>query len=442
MDTPNLTRNRPMKIGVIGLGHVGLPTSAALAHWGHKVVGTDTDLEKITTLNEGRLPFFEPQLAELVHRGLTEGNLTITEDVNEVVAGADVVFLCVGTPPKDDGDADLRALEQSTRTVAAHATGHVVVVCKSTVPAGTCDNIARTLSRFNGGLTFDVVSNPEFMREGSAVEDSLKPSRIVVGVATESAASAMRDVYRKAIEAGTPFMQTDIRSAELAKHASNAFLATKISYANALARICEAIGADVTAVVDIMGGDPRIGRSFLDAGLGYGGFCFPKDLACFEQVAAKAGYDFGLLREVAAINAEAIDTVVEHVKEAVWNLDGKRIALLGLSFKPGTSDIRSSPSIALANRLLEQGADIIGYDPAAATNVRTNTRLTVVDDAYEALKDAHCVIIGTDWPQFIDFDWNVIHDRMAHPVVVDARNLLDASMMVAAGFTYIPVGKR
>lgn len=430
-----------MKVGVIGTGHVGLPTAATLAHLGHHVVATDADVDKIEMLKKGETPFFEPGMGDLVREGLDAGRLSFEEEPAAAVQGARVVFICVGTPPRATGEANLVAVEQAALGVAAHATGELVVVEKSTVPAGTADRLSRILNR-SGHAIFHVVSSPEFLREGSAIADSLSPDRILIGSDSEAARDIMRELYAPLIDKGTEWIVTDVRTAELAKHACNAFLALKISFANAMARICELANADVVAVADVMGSDPRIGRAFLDAGLGYGGYCFPKDLAAFDALSSQLGYDFPLLREVARINDDAVDAAFAKIIEAVWNLEGKRIALLGLAFKPGTDDTRLSPPLALARKLIDAGAQTVGYDPQANRNAKAEVpELTVVDDVFEALADAHCAVVCTEWDEFRTIDLAQMREAMDMPVVVDARNIFDPKKVAAAGFTYFPMGR-
>jgi UDPglucose 6-dehydrogenase len=431
-----------MKVAVVGTGHVGLVTSVALATLGHRVVGIDADPERMASLQRGRVPFHEPNLQERCSQEVAEGRLSFTGDAAEAISDAAVVFICVGTPPRADGNANLLAIERSAAEVARHGADGVVVVEKSTVPMGTAERIRLTIERGNPRLRFDVVSNPEFLREGAALRDSLRPDRILVGAESEHGFRVMERLYEPLVVAGHPLLRTDIRTAELAKHASNAFLALKISFANALARLCERAGADVTAVADVMGADPRIGRDFLDAGLGYGGYCFPKDVVALERLASGLGYDFPLLKEVARLNDEAMRAVMDKVQEALWNLEDKRIALLGLAFKPGTDDVRFSPSLALAGRLLASGARVVGYDPRAGANAKDELPdLEVVNDAYAAASGAHCLVVATDWEEFRALDLDTLRSVMAYPVLVDGRNLLDPSAVAAAGFSYYPTGR-
>lgn len=431
-----------MKIAVLGTGHVGLVTAATLASLGHEVAAMDIDAEKIALLRTGVVPFHEPGLQELLEEETSAGRLRFESDASDAVPRAEVAFLCVGTPPDAEGNANLLAVERSGVYVARHATGPLVVVEKSTVPAGTADRLAVALARERPDLRIEVVSNPEFLREGRAVEDALHPDRILIGGTTEAALLAMRRVYAPLTERGIRLIETDIRTAELAKHACNAFLALKISYANALARLCERADADVQAVAEVMGADPRIGRAFLDAGLGYGGYCFPKDLTAFAHLAKRLGYEFPLLGEVARINDEALAAAAAKVEEAVWNLQGKRVALLGLAFKPGTDDVRFSPALALARRLIERGAAVVGHDPRAEDNAMAELpALETAADPYTAATDAHCVVVCTEWEEFRDLDLERLRAIMAYPVLVDARNLFDRETMRAAGFTYYPTGR-
>jgi UDPglucose 6-dehydrogenase len=417
--------------------------AATFAHIGHDVVATDVDAEKIDGLNRGMTPFFEPGLDEMVTENVAAGRLVFTADTATAV-DVDVVFVCVGTPAKATGEANLVALERAVREIAKHARDGLVLVQKSTVPAGTAQRVARAIRLQNGGgrTTIDIVSNPEFLREGTAIEDSVRPDRILVGAESPRAFAVMREVYRPLIDEGSIYLETDVKTAELAKHASNAFLAMKISFANALARVCEASGADVVSVADIMGADPRIGRAFLDAGLGYGGFCFPKDLQAFDRLARDLGYDFALLREVRRINDEAVEAALEKIEEGVWNIEGKTVALLGLAFKAGTDDVRFSPALALARRLLAEGARVVGYDPQASATAKDEVpELELAADAYEAADGAHCVVVCTDWPEFLELDLPHLRAATAFPFVVDGRNVFEPAEMAAAGFSYVPTGR-
>lgn len=431
-----------MNVGVIGAGHVGLPTAAVLAHLGHVVAVTDADHEKIEQLAGGTTPFYEPGLTELIAEGTAAGRLSFSADPTDVIGSAEIVFICVGTPPRADGEASLLAVEQTAETVGRHAQGPLVVVEKSTVPAGTADRVSEWLTRHRPDGEFALVSNPEFLREGSAVQDSLRPSRILIGSDEPRAFEVMRQLYQPLLDQGSELIETDVRTAELAKHASNAFLALKVSFANALARISELAGADVVAVTEAMGADDRIGRAHLHAGLGYGGYCFPKDLAAFERLSSKLGYDFPILREVARINEEAMQAAFQKVEGALWNLEQKRVVLLGLSFKPLTDDVRFAPALELARRLIAAGASVVGYDPQAAANAKAEVpELDVAEDLYASLEGAHCAVVCTEWPELRALDLERAREVMAFPIIVDGRNALDPAAAAAAGFTYLPTGR-
>jgi UDPglucose 6-dehydrogenase len=433
-----------VRIAIIGTGHVGLVAAATFAEMGHRVVATDVDEEKLDSLRKGVAPFFEPGLEDLLRTHSLTGMLTFAAGTREAVAGAQAAFICVGTPPKASGEANLIAVERAAADIAKYADDGLVLVQKSTVPAGTAARVAQTMWLQNGGARRDVeiVSNPEFLREGTAIHDSLHPDRILVGAASSRAFDLMREIYEPLVREGAEYIETDVRTAELAKHASNAFLAVKVSFANALARICEASGADVEHVADIMGADARIGRAFLDAGLGYGGYCLPKDVQAFGHLAAQLGYDFALLRDVARINDEAIEAAFDKVRDGLWNVEDKTIGLLGVAFKPGTDDIRFSPSIALARRLIEEGASVVAYDPQAGANAKDEIpTLGIASDAYEAAAGAHCLVTATEWPEFSFLDLGRIRSQMAYPFIVDGRNIFDPKVATDAGFKYFPTGR-
>ena len=431
-----------MKLAVIGTGHVGLITGVALASLGHDVVGMDVSEDKVAILSRGDTPFHEPDLPQLLSQGLTSGHLSFTTSVAEAVDGAQAVFICVGRPPVGQGDRSLTAVEDAAREVARSASDGVVLVVKSTVPPGTTGRIAKVVAQERPELSFSAVSSPEFLREGHAVQDTLDPDRLVVGADDVHGAQVMNEVYAPLLDRGVMLFRTDPRTAELSKLASNAFLATKVSFANALARVAELADADADGVTAIMGADPRIGPAFLGAGMGYGGYCLPKDVVTLEKVADRLGYDFGILRETARINEEAVDAVVRKVEEAVWNLEGKAIALLGLAFKQGTDDVRGAPALALAHRLLDEGATVTGFDPMAGEAAgRDLPVLQVTPDAYAAAEGAHCVVVCTEWPEFLNLDPERLKAVMAQPAIVDGRNLLDTSAFSTAGFHVWPTGR-
>ena len=431
-----------MRVGVIGTGHVGLVTAATLASFGHAVAAVDADAEKIDMLRRGEPPFFEPDLAELVAEQVSAGRLHFEHESAQVFAGAEVVVICVGTPANPDGETNLAAVERAALDIARDADDGTVVVGKSTVPAGTAERIRATFDRVRPDAGFHIVSNPEFLREGTGVRDSLEPDRLLIGSDDAEGFEAMRRLYGPLLERGVRLIETDVATAELSKHASNAFLALKISYANALARICELVGADVDAVTEVMGADPRIGAAFLGAGLGYGGYCFPKDVAAFERLAERLGYPFPILAEVARINDEAVLRVVEHLRDEIGHLSGARVAILGLSFKPETDDIRLSPALALAGRLIELGVEVVGFDPRAGANAKAEVpELRVVADPYDAAEGASAVVLATDWAEFRELDAARLRTSVAFPLFVDARNAMDGDALVRAGFAYVPVGR-
>lgn len=444
IDSASAPRPDSLNVVVLGTGHVGLVTCLSLAHLGHRVIGSDIDAEKIALLNSGTSPFFEPGCEELLLSCRAAQTVSFTTEPDAAISKADVVFICVGTPARANGEANLLAVEKAARQVARHARVGAVVVEKSTVPAGTADRVRRTLLNLRPdiGERIEVVSNPEFLREGSALSDALHPERILVGASSDDAFAVMRRLYEPLISQGSVLIETDVATAELAKHACNAFLALKISYANALARICEKAGADVVAVTKVMGTDPRIGPSFLRAGLGYGGYCFPKDLVAFQRLAQRLDYPFPLLEEVAKINSEAVATVFRTIKEALWNLESKRVGVLGLSFKPGTDDTRFSPALALVRDLMAEGAMVIAYDPEAGANAAAEVpELVIVDDPYVAARDVDLLVVCTEWEEFSELHLPTIRESMREPIVVDGRNIFEPSAMAAEGFTYYPVGR-
>ncbi len=405
------------------------------------MIAADLDHAKIDLLREGKPPFDEPGLHELLRRQ-RPADLRFETDPSAAVDAAAVVFICVGRPASSSGDTSLTAVEAVGREIANAASDGVVVAEKSTVPPGTADRLRLTMARERSELAFSVVANPEFLREGHAVRDTLDPDRIVVGADDERGISVMRELYAPMTNRGIPLIQTDVRTAELAKLASNAFLATKISFANALARLAESTGADVVRLAEVMGADHRIGPSFLAAGLGYGGYCLPKDTHTLLRLAEKSGYDFALLREVIRENERAVDIVVGLVEEAIWNLEGKRIALLGLAFKAGTDDVRTSPALALARRFIDAGADVVGHDRLASTHAKASVPgITIANDPYAAIDGAHCVVIGTEAEEYAALDLGRVRDLAAYPIVVDGRNVLDPDAASAAGLTYLPVGR-
>ncbi len=431
-----------MRVAVVGTGHVGLITGATLAGQGNEVVGTDASAEKVAMLRRGEAPFYEPGLDELLRAGLGDGTLAFADTIAEALEGAEVVFVCVGRPPVGLGDRSLTAVEDSARSIARAAADGVVLVVKSTVPPGTTGRIEKVVRMERPELDFIAVSSPEFLREGHAIEDTLRPDRLVIGSDDPRGFDVLQRLYRPMLDAGVRVIRTDPRTAELSKLASNAFLASKISFANSMARVSELSGADVDGVTEIMGADPRIGSAFLRAGIGYGGYCLPKDIVTLERIAERLGYDFGLLREAGRVNEEALKAVARKVEEAVWNIEGKTVALFGMAFKPETDDVRGAPALALAELLLAEGARVVAYDPMAGEKAGEELEgLAVAADPYEAAEGAACVVLCTEWSEFRDLDLAKLKGVMAQPAVVDGRNLLDGETVVAAGFSYHPVGR-
>lgn len=431
---------------VVGAGYVGLVTGACLAEIGHRVVCVDSDAKKLKALRSGRVPIHEPGLEELFKRTVKSGRLAFAGSVVEGLRfrgrRAEVVFIAVGTPPRHDGSADLSAVEAVAETVAKHIDSYTVVVDKSTVPVETGDWVCRTIQRFNkSGTAYDVVSNPEFLSEGSAVRDFMKPDRVVLGVSSKRAETLMREVYAPL---KATVLVTDLKSAELIKHASNSFLATKISYINAVAALCEKVGADVKLVAKGMGLDRRIGPMFLNPGLGFGGFCFPKDLEAFHWISKQKGYDFHLLKSVKEINEQQKGWIARKIEEKLWNLEGKMVALLGLAFKPDTDDMRFAPSIDVVRQLKSRGVRIRAFDPVAMERARALPEFEGVKfarDEYDALKGVDAMAVVTEWPRFAGIDLRRAKKLMRTAVLLDGRNLFDPGTARGLGFDYAGVGR-
>jgi UDPglucose 6-dehydrogenase len=433
-----------VRLAVVGCGHVGLTTAACLAHIGHEVLGVDDDAEKIAVIARGEAPFHEPGLLELVREGLETGRLRVGTDAADAARHGEVVFVCVGTPTHPSGEADLAQVERVGRVVAKHLEGYAVVAEKSTVPVETGLWLRRLIeSQRERPVEFDVASNPEFLREGQAVHDTLEPERIVVGADSPRALDTLRDVYRPIVDrTGCAFLATDLATAELIKHSSNAFLAMKISFANAVADVCERTGADVETVTHAMGLDPRIGPAFLKAGLGYGGECFPKDVRAYAHKAGQLGVDFGLLRETERGNTDRVRRFVERIREVTGGLHGRRVGVWGLAFKPDTDDLRNAPALAVVRRLQEEGAVVAAHDPVAMAAAKPALPdVTFAATSYEAASGADCLAICTEWHEYATADLERLHREMARPVVVDGRNLFRPADMAAAGFVYASVGR-
>ena len=429
-----------MNISIIGTGYVGLVTGTCFAEIGHKVVCVDCDAAKIELLKSGGIPIYEPGLKELVEKNAAEGRLRFTTSTKEGVDASDIIFIAVPTPPLPDGSVDLSFIEGVARDIASVMTSYKIVVDKSTVPVKTGEKVAETIQRYcKAKVEFDVVSNPEFLREGFAVEDFMRPDRVVIGVTSERPVKAMQEVFAPY---NAPIIVTDIHSAELIKHAANSFLALKISYINAISLVCEATGANVQEVANGIGMDERIGRRFLDAGLGFGGSCFPKDLSAFIKISEQLGYDFRLLREVQRINAEQMQRFVKKIIDTLWVLKEKKIGVLGLAFKQNTDDVRSSPAIELCHRLQKEGAVLRVHDPKAMEKAKAVLKGTAfVADMNAVAEGCDALVIATEWPEFKKLDLERARKAMTHPILFDGRNLFDAREMERHGWIYKSVGR-
>jgi UDPglucose 6-dehydrogenase len=448
-----------VKLAVIGCGYVGLVSGSCLAEAGHDVIATDNDSARIATLQAGKIPIYEPNLDKVLESVVREGRLRFTSDSAAAVRESDVIFICVGTPPKETGEADLSAIDNVARMIARESTTPKLVIEKSTVPAQTGEQLKRALSVYatNPGAKFRVASNPEFLREGTAVDDFFHPDRIVIGVEDKESEDQLRELYRPILEgrfrcpvhqpncppAATPdFVVTTIASAELIKHASNSFLGLKISYANVLADLCERLGGNVDEVTRAVGLDPRIGGQFLKAGLGFGGFCLPKDIQAFVNLSERAGVDFGLLKEAEKVNKQRVDRLLEKVKRALWVMKGKQIGVLGIAFKPNTDDIRLSPAVEVIRRLLAEGVEVRATDPEAMERARAVfPNLKYSADPYEVARGADALLVLTEWEQFRRLDWKRVRKEMARALVIDARNMLRPATMKELGFEYESFGR-
>jgi UDPglucose 6-dehydrogenase len=448
-----------VRLAVIGCGYVGLVTGACLAAAGHEVFCTDIDDTRIDQLKAGKVPIYEQHLEEVLKRAVAKKKITFTADAGEAIRAGEVIFICVGTPPRESGEADLSAIDHVARQVAKEARMSKLVVEKSTVPALTGVQLQKAMATYSrdAELKFQVASNPEFLREGTAVGDFFHPDRIVVGVEDENSAAKLREIYRPILEkkfhcpvhadkcptspAGE-LLVTTINSAELIKHASNSFLALKISYANVISDLCERIGADVEEVTHAMGLDPRIGTQFLKAGLGFGGFCFPKDIQAFIHLSASVGVDFEMLKAAERVNKQRIDKYFEKIRKALWVVKGKRVAVLGLAFKANTDDIRFAPALEVMRRLLEEGAEVQASDPEAIARTKSQfPQVAYFEDPYEALKGVDAALVCTEWQIFRKLDWERAGKDMARRLVIDGRNLYSANKMQQLGFDYYSFGR-
>jgi UDPglucose 6-dehydrogenase len=432
-----------MHISVIGTGYVGLVTGACFAEFGLNVTCMDIDAKRIARLEKGDVPFYEPGINELVAKGLKDGRLSFTTDIAKAVEHALVIFIAVGTPTRADGSADLSFIEEVGRGIGRCMSGYKVIVTKSTVPVGTGEKL-RDVIRANQSQAyrFDIVSNPEFLREGSAIEDFLRPNRVVFGADSAEAVAIMRDLYRPLYLIETPFVITDLPTSEMIKYASNVFLATKISFINEMATLCERVGADVQLVAKAMGLDQRIGSKFLHAGPGFGGSCFPKDVSALIQTGEKAGCAMEIARATARVNEQVRLRMVEKIGAAVGGLKGKTVAMLGLSFKPNTNDLRESPAVAIAEKLMAEGCAVRVYDPAALEEgMKMLPRMTPCSDPYETATGADALVLLTEWNEFRNLDLEKLKASLREPRFVDLRNVYEPERMIAAGFHYYSIGR-
>ena len=433
-----------MNISVIGVGYVGLVTGACFAEFGLNVTCCDKDTEKIDSLNKGEIPIYEPGLEELVRKNTKEGRLHFTTDLAECVKGSLVVFIAVGTPAKDDGSADLTYIKEAARVIAKNMDGYKVIVTKSTVPVGTGKLVSEIIenNQVEKGC-FDVVSNPEFLREGSALEDFMRPNRVVLGTNSPQAVAILKDLYRPLFLIEAPFVITNVETAEMIKYASNAFLATKISFINEMANLCEKVGADVHVVAKGMGLDHRIGPKFLHPGPGYGGSCFPKDTLALAQVSKENDYRFELVEATIKVNEKQKVLMLEKIKKGTGNVKGQKIAVWGITFKPNTDDMRDAPSLDIINGLVKEGASITVFDPAGIEEAKNflDSSVEYSDNMYEAMTGCDALVIITEWNQFRNPDFEKLKKLLKKPLIIDLRNVYDPGKMKKLGFQYICVGR-
>jgi UDPglucose 6-dehydrogenase len=433
-----------MNITIIGTGYVGLVTGACFAEFGLQVTCMDKDEPRVAALEKGKIPIYEPGLSELVHKGLSEGRLAFTTDLGRAVDSALVIFIAVGTPSQHDGSADLSFVEDVGRGIAAHLNGYKVIVTKSTVPVGTGERLRKLIGSLVGkDGAFDIVSNPEFLREGSAIEDFMRPNRVVIGAQSPQAIAVMRDLYRPLYLLETPFVLTDVASAEMIKYASNSFLATKVSFINEVATLCERVGADVQVVAKGMGLDHRIGAKFLHPGPGFGGSCFPKDVAALVQTGQRADCPMEIAEATVRANKTQRARMVDKIRQAAGGeVRGKRLGVLGLSFKPNTNDLRDAPSLEILRCLQEEGAVVQVYDPAAMEEAsKVLPGIEICENSYEAAAGADMLILMTEWNQFRNLDLDRIKSALTTPIFVDLRNVYEPARMASLGFHYTSVGR-
>ena len=432
-----------MHIGIIGTGYVGLVTGACFAEFGIFVTCVDKDEKKIKYLKRGDIPFYEPGLDELVQRNIKQGRLKFTTRIKDAVESSLVIFIAVGTPPRGDGSADLKYVEEVARQIAGHIDGYNIIATKSTVPVGTGEKIREIISKnLKEQIDFDIVSNPEFLREGAAIEDFMRPNRVVIGAKSQQAIAIMKDLYKPLYLIETPFVITNIETAELIKYASNSFLATKISFINEIANLCEKVGADVHMVAKGMGLDHRIGSKFLHAGPGFGGSCFPKDIKALLSIAEKHGLEMNVVRAAIKTNERQREIMVDKIKNELKELKNKKIAILGLSFKPNTDDLRDAPSLFIMKRLIEEGAKIRAYDPVAISNAKAILpEIKYCKDLYDAVRDADALVIVTEWNQFRNLELDRIKKILRQPYFFDLRNIYEPDKMKKLGFKYFCAGR-
>ena len=433
-----------MKIAVVGTGYVGLVTGTCLSETGNVVTCVDINEDKVTQLRNGQVPIYEPGLDVLLHRNTEQGRLRFTTNLAEAVADAQLIFLALPPPPGGDGAADLSYVLGAAKDIASIITDYKVVITKSTVPVGTADKVKAIFTQHTS-VEVDVVSNPEFLREGVAVDDFMKPDRVVVGTTSERAQKLMSELYGPYVRQGNPIIFMDERSSELTKYAANSFLATKITFMNEIANVCELVGADVDAVRRGIGADDRIGKRFLFPGIGYGGSCFPKDVQALAKSADEIGYDFKLLNSVMEVNEIQKKVLFEKVKNYFdGNLAGKKFALWGLAFKPGTDDIREAPALYIIEELLKAGAQVVAFDPEAMPNVKRllGDTISFSENAYDALNDADALLIATEWSVFRNPDFEVLAQKLKNKIVFDGRNLYDLQKMIDLGFYYNSIGRK
>ena len=432
-----------MEIAVIGTGYVGLVTGAGLADFGNEVTCVDVDVKKIDALKSGRIPIYEPGLDVLVSKNVKEGRLRFTTELNEAVSGARAIFIAVGTPPKPDGSADLRYVEAVAHSIAEHMNGPKLVITKSTVPIGTGRMIEQIIESHKTGHKASIVSNPEFLREGSAIEDFMKPDRVVIGASDAESAELMKEIYAPLHSLEIPFVVTNVESSELIKYAANGFLATKITFINEIAVVCEKVGANVQDVAIGMGLDSRIGPKFLQAGPGFGGSCFPKDSSSMADIARKNGYEFQIMEAVLRVNENVKMRMIDKIAAALGgDVEGRTIGVLGLAFKPETDDMRDSPTIPIIRGLQERGATVRAYDPEAMENAKQFfSDLTYCADAYETASGSDALVLATEWNVFRALDFERVKKAMKRPVLIDLRNVYDVNRMRALGFAYTSVGR-